>query len=103
MAAKAKRKIGRKTVRSLLTWAFARFRDRLISKAELLGRNVLIVSEAFTSKTANWTGEIVWKLGSRKTIKSGGLTVDRDVNGAFGILLKALADRPVKACLNCNC
>ncbi len=100
---RAKRKIGRKSVRSLMTWAFARFRDRLIHKAKVLGRNVIVVDEAFTSKTANWTGEIVQNLGGRKAIKSGGLTFDRDTNGALGILLKALADRPVSVHRYCNC
>lgn len=86
---KAKRKIRKKSVRSLLTWAFAKFRDRLIQKATLLGKTALVICEAYTSKTANWTGEIKPKLGGAKTITSNGVTLDRDVNAAFGIFLKA--------------
>ena len=92
---KAKRKLRRKSVRNLLTFSFAKFRDRLISKAQLLGKRVVIVNEAYTSKTANWTGEIVRNLGGRSKITSNNITLDRDVNGALGIFLKALVDHPV--------
>jgi len=80
---------------NLLTFSFAKFRDRLISKAQLLGKTVVIVNEAYTSKTANWTGEIVRNLGGRSKITSNNVTLDRDVNGALGIFLKALVDHPV--------
>lgn len=92
--AKATRRIGSGSVRSLLSFAFARFRDRLIAKAEVTGVNVITVCEAYTSKTANWTGEIVHNLGGSKTITSKGIRLDRDLNAALGILLKALPNRP---------
>jgi putative transposase len=92
---KAKRKIRSKSVRSLLTWSFARFRDRLKHKAILLGKQVIIVSEAFTSRTANWCGQQVNNLGGRKTITAQGVTMDRDVNGALGILLVSLLAQPL--------
>jgi putative transposase len=88
------RKIDKKSVRSLLTWAFGLFRKRAASVAQRLGRRVFVVNEAYTSKTANWTGEMFQNLGGRKIIKSGGLRFDRDVNGALGIYLKALLDEP---------
>jgi putative transposase len=88
------RRIRKKSVRSLLTWSFATFRDRAIYVGERLGKKVYIVNEAYTSKTANWTGEIVHNLGGRKVIKSGGLCLDRDINGALGIYLKALMGDP---------
>jgi putative transposase len=88
------RKIQKKSVRSLLGWAFVRFKQRAISVAQRLGKQVLIVNEAYTSKTANWTGEIVHNLGGRRTIRSGGLCLDRDINGALGIYLKALMANP---------
>ena len=34
-------------------------------------------------------------MGGSKTITSNGVTVDRDANGALGIMLKALVDHPV--------
>jgi putative transposase len=77
-----------------MSFAFARFRDRLKAKAEVNGNTVLIVDESYTSKTANWTGEIVQNLGGAKAITSRGVSLDRDLNAALGILLKALPDRP---------
>lgn len=77
-----------------MTWAFARFRDRLQHKAIIKGKQVILVDESYTSKTANWTGEIVRDLGGRKTIASKGIKVERDVNGSLGILLKALLAQP---------
>lgn len=100
---KAKRKIGRKSVRALMTWAFATFRDRLIHKAKCLGRNVIIGNEAYTSKTAFWSGQIVQNLGSKKIIKSNGLSFDRDLNASVGIFLRSLVDHPVAVHRNCYC
>ena len=45
-----------------------------------------MVSEAYTSKTDSRSGEIV-NVGDAKTING----LDRDVNGARGIFLRALA------------
>lgn len=91
--AKAQRKIRSRAVRTLLGYAFARFRERLKFKAGLLGKQVVIVNEAYTSKTHNITGE-VRQIGGAKTITSKGIRIDRDVNGALGILLKALLAQP---------
>jgi putative transposase len=91
------RKIRKKSVRALLGWAFARFRNRAVATAQRLGKRVQIVNEAYTSKTTNWTGEIVHNLGGSKTIRSGGLCFDRDINGALGIYLKALMGNPCQA------
>jgi len=94
MVSRAHRKIGAKSVRSMLTFAHYRFARRLEWKAATLGKTVLRVNEAYTSKTVSWTGEIIANLGGRKTIKSGGITVNRDINGARGIFLRALGDHP---------
>ena len=50
--------------------------------------------EAYTSKTASWTGEIV-NIGSAKVIRSNGIEMERDENGARGIFLRALVDSPI--------
>jgi putative transposase len=89
-----RRRIRKKSVRSLLTWAFGLFRKRAVSVAGRIGGRVFVVDEAYTSKTANWTGEIVHNLGGARSISSGGLRFDRDVNGALGIYLKALLGEP---------
>jgi putative transposase len=87
MVQRGARKIRAKSVRSLLTLAHYRFAQRLEWKAASLGKTVIRGSEAYTSKTASWTGEII-QIGGRKTIKSGGVTVNRDVNGARGIFIR---------------
>jgi putative transposase len=56
---------------------------------------VLEVNEAYTSKTVSWNGEIIRNLGGAKVIKSSdGKTMNRDLNGARGIFLRALVDTP---------
>jgi putative transposase len=97
MAKRHQRKIRAKSVRSMLTWSHFAFKQRLKHVATLSGKAVLDVCEAYTSKTASWTGELHRKLGGAKKIKSGGLTVDRDLNGARGIFLRALVDNPGSA------
>lgn len=94
MVAKSTRRIRSKTVRSMLTYAFSRFALRLESKAAEMGKAVVRCSEAWTSKTASWTGEIK-NIGSAKSIVSKGVRVDRDINGARGIFLRALGDTPL--------
>jgi putative transposase len=103
MALKCKRKIRKKSVRSLLTFSHYRFKQRSKDKASEFGKVVPEVDEAYTSKTASWTGEIK-KIGGAKCITtkyitSGGIKVERDINVARGIFLRALADRPeILAC-----
>jgi putative transposase len=89
MSSRAKRKIHNKSVRAMLTFAHYRFELFLKYKAKQYGKKVLIVNEAYTSKTASWTGELV-NIGSSKSIKSNNIVVDRDYNGARGIFLRAL-------------
>ena len=94
MVAKAKRKIGSKTARAMLTWAHYRFKLTLKHQAELTGTTVVDVTEEYTSKTCTHCGHIHTKLGGSKIFRCPecGLTLPRDWNGAFGILLKALRD-----------
>ena len=95
MVTRSQRRIRSKTVRNLLSFAHQRFRNFLRHKASENGRTVLIVDEAYTSKTVSWTGEINHKLGGRKTVTStDGRRMDRDHNGARGIFLRALGDTP---------
>lgn len=96
MALKASRRIRSKTVRSMLTFSHYKFEQRLSHKCFERGKTLLIVNEAYTSKTISWTGEMINNLGGRKTITSpaSGETMDRDYNGARGIFLRALVDTP---------
>jgi putative transposase len=58
MVKKNGRKIKTKTVRSMLSFRNFEFKQRLKWIAKKLGKTVLDVSEAYTSKTHPQTGEI---------------------------------------------
>ena len=93
MTERAGRAIGSKSARQMLTFAHFRFKQFLKHKAKELSVVVIDVNEAYTSKTVSWTGEIK-EIGSSKVITSGKgknkVVVDRDYNGARGIMLRAL-------------
>lgn len=95
MVTKAKRRIRSKSVRQMMSFAHYRFKQFLKHKAFECGKVVIDVCEAYTSQTVSWTGEIV-NIGSARTIKSkDGRKMDRDVNGARGIFLRAVVDTPL--------
>jgi putative transposase len=97
MARRERRKLRSKTVRSLLTWAHYQFKERLKIVAAQHGKTVVEVNEAYTSKTCSWSGEIV-NIGSSECIRgSDGIQMHRDMNGARGIFLRALAELPMLA------
>jgi putative transposase len=93
MTGKSGRKLQKKSVRAMLTWAHYRFKKHLLNKAIETNKEVIEVCEAYTSQTASWNGEIV-KVGGSSVIKSGGITCDRDLNGARGVFLRSLVDSP---------
>ena len=86
-----------KTSRSLMTWSHFTFRQRLIHLATKYDTRVIICREDFTSKTCTRCGNINNNLGSKKVFicPSCNLRIDRDINGARNILLRALGDTPV--------
>jgi putative transposase len=94
MTNKRKRKIRSKTARNMLTWAHYRFKQVLKNKAELSGCLIVDVTEEFTSKTCTKCGHVHTKLGGSKLFKCPecGHEIGRDLNGALGIMLKALSD-----------
>lgn len=94
MSTKAGRKIGSKTVRSMLTFSHYRFKMILKFKAFQTGKTVIDCSEAYTSKTHPQTGRIK-NIGGAKLIQLlDGSKADRDIIGARNILLRALVDSP---------
>ena len=98
MSKKGGLKLRSKSVRSLLTFAHYRFQRFLLWKARQTGAKALLINEAYTSKTCSWSGEIVDKLGGARYITGqDGVTVERDINGARGALLRALVDTPALA------
>ena len=92
------RKISSKTVCGMMTWAHARFQERLLFKVEEYGKRVFLVSEAYTLKTYSAYGWINPKLGGKKffSCRQCGLRIDRDINGARGIFLRGMLDGVVE-------
>jgi putative transposase len=94
MANKIKRKIRKKSVRSMLTFSHYKFKMFLKWKAFQTGKKVIDCNEAYTSKTHPQTGKIK-NIGGAKWIKLlDGSRADRDIVGARNILLRALVDTP---------
>ncbi len=88
-------KLHSKTARAMLTWAHYRFAEFLKHKAGEFGTEVVRVCEAYTSKTCSACGKI-HNIGSKKVMDCSacGTVLDRDINGARGIFLRALGDTP---------
>ena len=95
MTRRAGRRIRSKTARMMLTFRHHEFKQRLKWKAWQRGALVIDVNEAYTSKTRSWDGSIKHNLGGAKVIRDdAGFGMDRDINGARGIFLRALGDSP---------
>jgi putative transposase len=95
MVSKSRRKIRSKSARQMLTLSHYQFKKHLEWKAWESGKVAITdVNEAYTSKTVSWTGEIK-KIGGACVIKDAmGNRMNRDLNGARGIFLRALVDTP---------
>ena len=78
----------------MLNWAHYRFELFLKHKAVEYNKVVVDVSEAYTSKTVSWSGEILNNLGGKKVVTGNdGFRLDRDLNGARGILIKSVVEK----------
>lgn len=86
MVSKDGRKIRRKTVRAMQRLRFHDFAKHVTWMCRKYGKTILRVNESYTSKTDSRSGEVK-QIGGAKTING----LDRDVNGARGILLRALS------------
>ena len=88
------RKLNNKTARMLLQWSHYKFKQRLINKGEETRCKVLIVDEAYTTKTCTKCGHVRSPFGG-KTFKcesvACGYQIDRDWNGGRNILLRTLS------------
>ena len=95
MTLRAGRRIRSKTARMMLGFRHYEFKRRLHWKAWQRGALVIEVNEAYTSKTCSWDGSVKENLGGGAVIRDvSGFGMDRDVNGARGIFLRALGDSP---------
>lgn len=87
------RKIRNKTARAMVTWSHYSFRQKLISKSrETPWCKIIYTTEEYTSKTCGCCGQINHTLGGSKIFKCKHCKteIDRDYNGARGILLLTL-------------
>ena len=91
MTKKGKRKIRKNVVRAMLSLRFFDFARKMQEKCAECGTLLVRCSEAYTSKTNSFNGELI-NIGSKKCFKYEGITVDRDINGARNILLRAVRD-----------
>lgn len=78
--------------RSLLDLSHYKFKLRLAQKASENDMKLIICNESYTSKTCTGCGVLNNTLGKNKTFKCSSckLCIDRDVNGARNIMLRAL-------------
>ncbi len=88
-------KLRSKTSRAMLTWSHFRFQQFLKFKATEFHSAVIPTNEAYTSKTCTSCGKI-YEIGSKEIFDcpSCKMVLDRDVNGARNIMLRALVDAP---------
>ena len=90
MVPNAKRKIGSKTARAMLTWSHYRFKKRLLDKTrEVPSCRVIVCDENFTTKTCGSCGSLN-DVGSSKEYTCTKCTAqsDRDANAARNIYLR---------------
>lgn len=94
MIRRSQRRIHSKTARAMVTWSHYSFRQRLLSKARAFpGCRVVLVDEAYTSKTCGLCGYVHRGLGGSKVFSCPRCRalIDRDHNGARNILLRFLS------------
>jgi similar to tr len=92
MIKKSKRKLSKKVVRSMSCFRFFEFKERLKFKCKEIGITFIETSEAFTSRTNSFTGQLINNLGSKEKFEFDNILVDRDINGARNILIRAMRD-----------
>lgn len=94
MVRKDGRKLPRSVVRAMNALSPYKFSVRLGEKCSEHGSVLVRCNEAYTSKTNSFTGEVM-NIGSKEWFKHEGVTVNRDINGARNILLRAMRDSSV--------
>lgn len=95
MVKKGKRKLRKSVVRSMQSFRFYEFSQRLEMKCKEYGVLLIRSNESYTSRTNSFNGELM-NIGSREWFVYDGVTVNRDVNGARNILLRAMRDSSAK-------
>ena len=74
-----------------MSWAHFKFKEFIQSKAIMMGKEVVHVTEEYTTQCCGGCGMLNKVGGSTVYVcKSCGFTMDRDFNGARNIFLKHL-------------
>lgn len=94
MKQKKNRKISKVVVRSMESLCHYKFKQRLLYLGKKYKRNIIEVTEEYTSKTCGQCGYINRNLGARKEFICShcGLKIDRDHNGSRNILIKYISE-----------
>ena len=74
----------------MLGLAHYRFRQKLEWMCRKYGKRLIVANEAYTSRTRPWDGFVNERLGGARSVSDGSIVVDRDINGARGIMFRAL-------------
>ena len=89
MVAREGRKLRRSSVRQMQSLGHYQFQQTLRWACQKYGKTLVPCTEAYTSKTRSWDGVIINTLGGSTHIRDEYISVDRDINGARGIFLRA--------------
>ena len=98
MVGKGKRRINKTVVRAMMSFRFYDFAQKLERLCVEQGGICIRCNEAYTSKTNSFSGEVMDRLGSKRRFIYNGVEVDRDLNGARNILLRAMRDSSAHGC-----
>ena len=93
MANKKNRKLSRTSTRLLLGLSHYSFQQKLLFKAKMRDRNVILCKEHYTTKCCGNCGTLNEKIGGKKIFHCEvcKLTMDRDIHAARNILLRGLS------------
>jgi putative transposase len=81
-----------KTSRQMMMLSHYAFKEKLRFKSSCYGKTVIDCSEAYTSKTCGFCGELNTTLGGSKTFTCHcGYKLDRDIHGARNIYLRTIS------------
>lgn len=97
MVMKGNMKLRKSVVRSMQCYRFYEFGERLSYKCKEYGVLLLRCNESYTSKTNSFNGEL-FDIGSREWFIHDGIKVNRDINGARNIMLRAMRDSSADGC-----
>lgn len=89
MTCREKRKIGSRTVRAMMDLCHYKFKQMLAWMCRKYGKTLIAVNESYTTRTQSWDGK-QQEVNQTNSISDDSMIVDRDINGARGIFLRAI-------------